>query len=70
MRANRLLGYGLLALAAVVETTAVLGPLVLDRTLDWDRLTGRVEAATKLIPQLRQRVEEPPAHVTAAQVIT
>jgi hypothetical protein len=30
MHANRLLGYGLLALAAVVETTAVLGPLVLD----------------------------------------
>jgi diacylglycerol O-acyltransferase / wax synthase len=45
--------------------STIVGIAWLDRTPDWDRLTGRVEAATRLIPRLRQRVEEPPAHVAA-----
>ena len=45
--------------------STIVGISWLDRTPDWDHLTGRVETATRLIPRLRQRVEEPPAHVTA-----
>lgn len=35
----------------------------LDRSPDWERLAARVEAATRLVPRLRQRVAEPPARL-------
>lgn len=33
----------------------------LNRSQDWERLAAWVEAATRLVPRLRQRVAEPPA---------
>lgn len=35
----------------------------LDRSPDWERLVERVEAATRLVPRLRQRVAEPPLRI-------
>ena len=35
----------------------------LDRSPDWARLVERVEAATRLVPRLRQRVAEPPLRI-------
>lgn len=45
--------------------STIVGIAWLDRTPDWDRLVSRVEAATRLVPRLRQRVEEPPARIAA-----
>ncbi|HLG01026.1 MAG TPA: wax ester/triacylglycerol synthase family O-acyltransferase [Acidimicrobiia bacterium] len=36
---------------------------VLDRAPDWDRLVGVIDRATRMIPQLRQRVVVPPLRV-------
>lgn len=45
--------------------STIVGIAWLDRAPDWDRLAGRVEAATRVVPRLRQRVEEPPARIAS-----
>jgi hypothetical protein len=42
----------------------------LDSTPDWARLSARLEAGTRLVPRLRQRVPELPAHLTAPRWVT
>jgi WS/DGAT/MGAT family acyltransferase len=45
--------------------STIVGIAWLDRTPDWHQLVERIEAATRLVPRLRQRVEEPPARIAA-----
>jgi diacylglycerol O-acyltransferase / wax synthase len=42
----------------------------LDSTPDWARLSARLEAGTRLVPRLRQRVAELPAHLTVPRWVT
>ncbi len=42
----------------------------LDRVPDWELLARRVDAGTRLIPRLRQRVEEPPARISVPRWVT
>jgi len=42
----------------------------LDGTPDWVRLVERVEAATRLVPRLRQRVMELPAHISVPRWVS
>lgn len=42
----------------------------LARTPDWERLVARVEAGTRLVPRLRQRVTEPPARIAVPRWVT
>ncbi len=42
----------------------------LDRAPDWSRLVERVEAATRLVPRFRQRVEAPPARISVPRWVT
>lgn len=42
----------------------------LDRSPDWERLVTRVEASTRLVPRLRQRLTEPPAWIAVPRWVT
>lgn len=42
----------------------------LDSAPDWARLSARVEAGSRLVPRLRQRVMELPAHLTVPRWVT
>lgn len=41
----------------------IVGVAWLDRRPDWETLRNRLEAASRLVPRFRQRVEEPPARL-------
>lgn len=42
----------------------------LDQVPDWERLARRVEAGTRLVPRLRQRVAQPLARISVPQWVT
>lgn len=43
-----------------VLRSTITAVAILDRAPDWDRLVGRIDYATRVIPRLRQRVIAPP----------
>ena len=42
----------------------IVAVMWLDRPPDWDRLTRRVDASTRLVPRLRQVVADAPARIS------